>query len=118
MEQIKTHPTRAYIRMVTIEQTSHLQSKDLQRSCISNLLLCESYFLFEVQGEQHYQFIDFFHRKEERFKNSIANDACKQDRCITNQTVLFLIPYWIPDQKVKDHILKEVEEKDLVSLLI
>ncbi len=72
---------------------------------------------FEVQGEQHYQFIDFFHRTEEKFKHLITNDACKIERCAANQTTLILIPYWTPDQLVKDHILKEVEERGLASLL-
>ena len=52
--------------------------------------------LFEYQGEQHYECIEYF-GGEKALKYTQNNDNIKRNYCLSNNIPLIEIPYWIDD---------------------
>lgn len=50
----------------------------------------------EYQGRQHYEFVPFFHRTQERFESQRLRDAVKAKLCAQKGIRLIRIPYTIP----------------------
>ena len=79
----------------------------------SNLELdgyCEDLKLaFEYQGKQHYEYISFFHKKEEDFKKQQDRDLLKLELCNNNSIDVIIIPYTLDYQNENDlrYFIKE-----------
>lgn len=57
---------------------------------------CEELKLaFEYNGEQHYRFIDYFHKTQERFEDDQERDRVKNRLCEENDVQLITIPYTV-----------------------
>lgn len=55
---------------------------------------------FEYNGEQHYEYIPFFHNNDiRRFKKQQERDLRKIELCKNNNIFLIIIPYWIEDKE-------------------
>lgn len=62
----------------------------------------------EYNGEQHYHYNPFFHkRNEENFIKQQQRDKLKKELCKQNNIYLIVVPYWIIDKK--NFIQKEYE---------
>ena len=60
----------------------------------------------EYDGEQHFEFIEYFHENEQGFEDQIRRDNIKTQYCKKNNINLVRIPYWqYPDI---DNILNKV----------
>ncbi len=49
--------------------------------------------IVEVHGEQHYQFVAYFHKTDEEFLDSRKRDLRKQEWCDINNLELVVLPY-------------------------
>lgn len=56
----------------------------------NNQLFC----LIEYDGEQHFNFTPFFHKKLSDFKRQQEWDRRKNEYCIEHNILLIRIPYW------------------------
>jgi len=63
----------------------------------------------EVQGDQHYKFIPFFHRNKDAFLNQRYRDAMKKEKCKQNGITLIEIPYSVGEKKLKSYIIKQLQ---------
>lgn len=53
---------------------------------------------FEYQGEQHYEYIEYFHKgNKDNIRKQQERDALKEKLCDENWITLIVIPYWIED---------------------
>ena len=59
----------------------------------------------ECQGEQHYKFVEHFHKNEEGFKNSVKRDRMKEEWCVENGVMLI----YVNDKDVLDE--ESIEQK-------
>ena len=50
--------------------------------------------LCEVQGQQHFQRIDKFHRTRADFESAKERDRRKISYCLAHRIPLYIIPYW------------------------
>ncbi len=50
--------------------------------------------LVEFDGEQHYEYNKFFHKKYSTFRHMQANDRRKNEYALAHNIPLFRIPYW------------------------
>lgn len=62
---------------------------------------------FERHGEQHYMFIEFFHRTPDEFIKRQEADKLKQELCVKNNVKLIIVPYWIKTNEILDFIKTE-----------
>lgn len=63
--------------------------------------------LIEVDGEQHFSYIEFFGTKS-NFKHMQQNDRRKNKYCLLNNIPLYRIPYWDLEKiKCMEDILKD-----------
>jgi hypothetical protein len=67
----------------------------------------------EVQGEQHYKEIAFFHRSKQDFEKRQKYDQFKRDKCIEKEIILIEVPYSIEQNKLYDYIVGKCQEHDL-----
>jgi hypothetical protein len=57
---------------------------------------CESLNLaFEYQGEQHYRYVEYFHKTPEELEKQTERDFRKQTLCQGRGVILIQIPYWV-----------------------
>lgn len=65
-------------------------------------------FLIEVQGEEHYKFIPYFHKRRADFQKRQIYDEKKISYALAHKIKLYCIPFWDLDKisTVKD-IFKE-----------
>lgn len=63
----------------------------------------------EFDGQQHYEFVEFFHRTMENFNLRQQMDIEKNQYCIKNNISLYRIPYWEEEHinKILSQILLE-----------
>lgn len=54
---------------------------------------------FEYQGEQHYKYIPYFHKKYEDFLKQLERDELKRRLCDEHGLSLIIIPYTVKDLK-------------------
>ncbi|MEJ2252169.1 MAG: hypothetical protein P8Y70_11860, partial [Candidatus Lokiarchaeota archaeon] len=50
---------------------------------------------FEFNGQQHYEFPNFFHKSLEEFKAQVQNDKIKKQLCKDANMILIEVPYWV-----------------------
>ena len=73
-------------------------------------MYCEDIKLaFEYNGEQHYKFIEHFHRTEENFKKRQEDDKIKVELCKANNIKLIVIPYTVKHEDFYDFVLKQLK---------
>ena len=70
-------------------------------------------FLLEVDGQQHFEYIPYFHKTKAGFRKEIIMDEKKNSFCLLNKIPLIRIPYWALEELTirdiltnKDFILK------------
>lgn len=63
----------------------------------------------EVQGDQHYKFIPFFHRNKDAFLNQRYRDAMKKEKCKQKGITLIEIPYSVGEKKLQSYIIKQLQ---------
>jgi hypothetical protein len=74
---------------------------------------CKEYRLaFEYHGKQHYQFVPFFHKKENEFYTQLERDFLKKDLCLKNDIWLIEVPFRIKDDFVKSFIFNELRKAE------
>lgn len=75
---------------------------------------CEEQNLaFEYDGQQHYDFIKYFHKTQEKFKNQVKMDRLKDELCVSQKITLLRIPYWIKYEDLVTYIVKLSKKNDI-----
>lgn len=59
---------------------------------------------FEYQGQQHSEYVPFFHRYEKEFEWRVEDDARKADLCAQNGVELLVIDISTPEENLQSHI--------------
>jgi hypothetical protein len=62
----------------------------------------------EVQGDQHYKFIPFFHRNKDAFTMQRYRDEMKKQKCIKEGITLIEIPYKVGEKGLKKYLLTQL----------
>jgi hypothetical protein len=62
----------------------------------------------EVQGDQHYKFIPFFHRNKEAFMMQRYRDEMKKQKCMNRGITLIEIPYKVGEKGLKKYLLTQL----------
>lgn len=72
--------------------------------------------LIEFHGIQHYMEKEFFHRKEDSFKEQQKRDKIKSDWCKENTYELFILNYLdLEENLVEEKLVKFLKEKQLIA---
>lgn len=69
---------------------------------------------FEVQGIQHYQFPNYFHKTKEEFMEQIRRDRYKKEVCKILSITFIVIPYKFEGVNLEDKIEKLLKEKKII----
>ncbi len=59
----------------------------------------------EVQGRQHYEFTQHFHKDQAGFERSIHRDSTKAEWCELNQITYIVLPHWEDLDEWKSRII-------------
>ena len=59
---------------------------------------------FEYQGQQHYEYLPFFHKSYDDFKQRKYWDEHKRKVCESQEVKLLEIPYWIQSSAIQEFI--------------
>ena len=59
---------------------------------------------FEYQGQQHYEYLPFFHKSYDDFKQRQYWDEHKRKVCESQEVKLLEIPYWIESSAIQEFI--------------
>ncbi len=51
---------------------------------------------FEFCGQQHYNFVKYYHKEEKKFQKTLENDKIKKDICMKHNITLIEVSYKIP----------------------
>jgi hypothetical protein len=62
----------------------------------------------EVNGDQHYRFIPYFHRNKEAFRNQRYRDEMKKVKCRDNGITLIEIPYKVGEDGLKPYLVNKL----------
>ncbi len=65
---------------------------------------------FEYQGQQHYEFLPFFHKSREDFETRLSWDEYKRQQCQHQGVQLLEIPYWIDLGEIQDFIIARLSK--------
>lgn len=60
----------------------------------------------EYQGEQHYQYVKFFHKSLEGFQEAMKRDLFKRKTCLEQSIHLIEVPDFVPPPELGNYILK------------
>jgi len=66
----------------------------------------------EVQGDQHYKFIPFFHRNKDAFRMQRYRDEMKKQKCMNEGITLIEIPYKVGEKGLKKYLLTQLRLND------
>lgn len=69
---------------------------------------------FEVQGIQHYQFPNIYHKTEKDFIEQIRRDRYKKEVCKILNITLITIPYSFEGKSLEKKIEKLLKEKNIM----
>lgn len=74
----------------------------------------------EFDGQQHYEFVEFFHRTIENFNLRQQMDIEKNQYCIKNNIPLYRIPYWEEEHisKILSQILLEKSSTTIEKFIV
>ena len=64
----------------------------------------------EYNGIQHYKYIEYFHKSEEKFKKQKERDQVKLKLCKENEVDLIVIPFDIVNENILPYIVKELKD--------
>jgi hypothetical protein len=67
----------------------------------------------EIHGEQHYNYVPYFHESEDIFKQRQNDDLVKEQLCKSNEVNLIVVPYTVEDKDVYQFILDKMNELNL-----
>uniref|UniRef100_A0A6C0KF82 Uncharacterized protein n=1 Tax=viral metagenome TaxID=1070528 RepID=A0A6C0KF82_9ZZZZ len=62
----------------------------------------------EVQGDQHYKFIPFFHRNKDAFTKQRYRDEMKKMKCREEGIMLIEIPYKVGEDGLKPYLVDQL----------
>jgi hypothetical protein len=62
----------------------------------------------EVNGDQHYKFIQFFHRNHDAFVKQRYRDEMKKLKCRQEGIILIDVPYSVGEKGLKPYLLKRL----------
>ena len=65
----------------------------------------------EVNGDQHYKFIPFFHRNKDAFVKQRYRDEMKKIKCQQEGITLIEIPYKVGEKGIRPYLLKKLREE-------
>ncbi len=68
---------------------------------------------FELNGKQHYEWPNYFHKTVKRYITQMSNDQEKGELCETNGVTLIEIPYWIEYDEMQKYIIKLCKDKGI-----
>ena len=68
---------------------------------------------FERQGEQHYEWPNYFHKTVKDFISQLSNDQQKEELCETHGVTLIEVPYWIKFEEYQDYIIKQCKKRGI-----
>lgn len=66
----------------------------------------------EYNGQQHYNYVPFFHKNKEAFHNQKYRDDMKRRLCKEHDIILIEVPYTVRVDKIEDFLLKEIKKND------
>jgi len=85
------------------------EGNNLEIDCFNEeLKLCVEY-----NGKQHYEFIEFFHKTEEKFKKRQEDDKIKKEKCKEKNYVFIDIPYTISIENIINYIANKCIENNI-----
>jgi len=86
-------------------------NRKLELDCYSKNKFFNYYngLAFEIDGEQHYNYIQKWHKTRSNFNEQIERDKLKNYLCEKNGILLIRIPYFIND--IEGYMLKQINEK-------
>lgn len=65
----------------------------------------------EYNGQQHYNFIPYFHKNKEAFLNQKYRDELKRRMCADNKIFLIEVPYTVKVEKIESFILEKLKDR-------
>lgn len=68
---------------------------------------------FECQGNQHYEFPNYWHKTYEEYIAQIVRDQCKYDLCVVLEITLVRIPYTFEKGDLRNNIIELLKKKDI-----
>ena len=68
----------------------------------------------EYNGQQHYKYTPFFHKKKSNFFSQVFRDDWKRKKCGELGITLIEIPYWITEMNLENYIQKELLKKKVL----
>lgn len=66
---------------------------------------------FEYQGQQHYEYLPFFHKSYDDFTQRQYWDEHKRKVCLSRGVKLLEIPFWIESSAIQEFICNSLEPK-------
>jgi len=66
----------------------------------------------EYNGQQHYNYIPFFHRTKDTFYNQKYRDDMKRRLCKENNITLIEVPYTIKTKDIKNYLITELKKNN------
>ncbi len=66
---------------------------------------------FERHGEQHYKFLNWFHKTIKEYILQLSNDQQKNELCEQHGVILIEVPYWIKYDEMQRYIIKGCQAK-------
>lgn len=82
---------------------------NLELDCFNDELMVA----VEYNGEQHYNYIPYFHKNKDAFYNIKYRDDMKKRLCAENGIKLIIVPYTVKD--IKSYLQMELNKIDLTS---
>lgn len=64
----------------------------------------------EYQGRQHYEFIPFFHKTKEHFRNGQYRDDMKRRLCRDNGVRLVEVPYTVKTEHIEEYLRRALSK--------
>jgi hypothetical protein len=104
--------TRACLELLTNKKFIKIRPNWLKNKNNNNLELDmyneELKLAIEYNGIQHYKFVSFFHRTEEKFQERLEYDKCKERLCKENNINLIIVKYDVLDIRtyLRDELIK------------
>lgn len=64
----------------------------------------------EYNGVQHYQYVPYFHRNKEAFRNQQYRDFMKATMCKENGVTLITVPHTVDVGLIRGYLMKELQK--------
>ena len=68
---------------------------------------------FEYQGQQHYEYIPYFHKNKNKFERRLIDDETKRLLCKNNGIKLIIVPYTINSKDMQNFIIQQCEKQGI-----